>query len=601
MTLETRWSLAGGLALLLFALPARARCNEGSTSSCVGPGGCRGERTCNSGYLSTCECSTGPACQRCGRQSYLDAAGKCALPEICNGCDDDGNGQVDDGVYCLGTGPFTPRCTGTPAWQWIPMTSTNADFLTVGLGTTNARLPVDFNDPTHYANNLRYTARVHTSSSVRTLKLAYDDRDVDAFDAFTAFNRTNSEVTDQNGGVLGVSTFSLLGAGQVGGVELRFSTGPFFTRVGWGVMGAGVVCGATATSGAAPLEEDGVDSFGVLSGSDDVIFFQLVAGAEPLSVWMQGVEVAGFDADLYARWDALPERGAYDYASKKTGHSDEWINVEAARPGHTLFIAVHSRSGAGGFNLRHARVKPEQRWSKAFGNGARPLRVATSFTATAAQISRISDMLAAGQRFLMGMTEGKVQLREIELYNRAGDCTCDGQGCDVCVRGISDRAFCQGRSMVTLFTDEWDSADPAFRFNGGRVLAHELGHCLLNLPDEYRDHGDKSEPACFHGDSRCAASAMADPMTAANLCSPFDHGRDAAPRGHVCASCPGPQIGVWSGQSCTRNLCNACFLGGPSSWDQLVSGGKVFSQPTGTPNANTYRSYRGMPLNLSLR
>jgi len=583
------------VGLAVWALPqlAEARCIEGSSSRCVGANGCEGERTCRGGYVSRCECETTPPvpCSICGRASRIENGVCRPLPEICNACDDDRDGVIDNGISCLGTGPFTPRCPRTLLTVSLPM----------ALGSLNGMLPHDYNAPPRYAHNTSYRARVHTNPLVTNLQLHLGVNMVNAFDIFFARNVASGTSIDLHGPSGGWVTFPVAGAGQGGGVELNFVTDSFLNDQGWFIGGARVSCGTPNASGAALLREDDADVYGVLTGPDDVVFFQVQADDAPFALWLDGIEYGRYplDADLYARWDALPERNVFDFSSRNTGHSDEWIPIDAPRPGRTLFIAVHSRSGVGaGFGLRMARTGPGQRWTDGLPS-SRPLRVQTSFLPTQTQLSNIRDVLAGSQRFMMGVTEGKVQLRTVELHVRAGDCTCDGKGCDLCFRGIEGRAFCAG-GMGTIYSNYWDVADSQARFGAARVVAHELGHCVLGLDDEYRDHGVKGD-GCEHSDDRCTTTIMSNHDATANLCNAGDHGRNTSPLGHVCATCPWTPWPTWSGQACTNGRCNACTIAGTSDWEDLVANKKVLSRPLGTANHLSYQEFRGFPFNVVTR
>ena len=137
-----------------------------------------------------------------------------------------------------------------------------------------------------------------------------------------------------------VSVYQLSGAGQVAGIDLNFTTDTAVGGAGFGIASADVTCGPGGSSGAAELTEDGRDTFGLLTATDDVMFFQVVVPNEPFSIWLDGVAGLGKDADLYARYDQFPERNAWDFSSRKTGHSEEWIDIDAPQAGKILYVAV---------------------------------------------------------------------------------------------------------------------------------------------------------------------------------------------------------------------------------------------------------------------
>ncbi|SEU37552.1 hypothetical protein SAMN05443572_112142 [Myxococcus fulvus] len=113
----TRWRPIGGqslalvaLALQLFALPAQAGpCAEGDTAprDCS-VGVCKGVAYCEGPYLGECT-ATGEStqsCTVCGRTGYRYCSDFDLMPEscsahraeLCNACDDDGDGAVDEGL-----------------------------------------------------------------------------------------------------------------------------------------------------------------------------------------------------------------------------------------------------------------------------------------------------------------------------------------------------------------------------------------------------------------------------------------------------------------------------------------------------------------------
>lgn len=572
------------IASLFVGAPAWALCTSDEPQACIGPGGCPGTRECP----GICQCDVSEPCTTaCGRSSWLDEAGECmAVDESCNNCDDDGDGVVDDGVSCVAKTPFTPKCGSYTGIQ-------------VALGSN--RLADDPNTPkgigTRYANNLAYTARLYTNPLIEGLVLEFSTLKINAFDTLKVIDP--SGVTSDLGKFVHFEPraevpVTLAGLGQSSGLAFTFDTGPSITDDGWILDKVDVTCGAAASTTIPFLTEDDADTYGLLTACDDVVFFRIPVGAEPLSVWIDGVD-GPLNADLYARYDAVPEHGVADFSSAGTT-SDEWIDIDQPLAGHTLFIAVHSAHGTGSFNIRMARVKPTMRWADSLPPG-RPLNVGTGFTATAGELDQIEDMLLGAQRFMVGMTEGKVQLRQIDLYNRSGtfneECDCGVQGCDVCVFNNSGRAQ-NVFGYIRLFKEEWELPSSAHRFSeGSKTLGHELGHLLLGLGDEYRDHGIAAETTCVHADLRCSSSAMAHQQVTGNLCTDLDHGGDTSPIGHVCGNCPFMWYGnaTESGQSCTDEMCNACLMDGGSAWSGITAAGFVYSMPIRTPNDITYENF----------
>lgn len=114
-----------GLLLLcvLSADNAHAACYPEGASRTCNVGACLGTETCNT-HWSECVLSgrSTQSCSVCGRTGTLscdtDGAfvpGSCSAyaAEVCNGCDDDGDGSVDEGLTAGACDPQGNGCTGT--------------------------------------------------------------------------------------------------------------------------------------------------------------------------------------------------------------------------------------------------------------------------------------------------------------------------------------------------------------------------------------------------------------------------------------------------------------------------------------------------------
>ena len=86
------------------------------------------------------------------------------------------------------------------------------------------------------------------------------------------------------------------------------------------------------------------------------------------------------------------------------------------------------------------------------------------------------------------------------------------------------------------------------------TLAHEFGHCFLNLEDEYEDH-------CGHIDIKCTRTIMGEHATTVlhggNLCHTNAHRSSTNPAGHVCATCSNSACGEAPGEQ----DCGTCATG----------------------------------------
>jgi hypothetical protein len=120
---------------LLLAGEVRATCEDGDVQTCS-DNGCKGSRTCEGTYWGPCVFSGASAvsCSVCGRGGTMlctagtsaDNGGGVLIPgscsayrsELCNGCDDDGDGLVDEnpsnsGPLTNGTCSSSVGCPGT--------------------------------------------------------------------------------------------------------------------------------------------------------------------------------------------------------------------------------------------------------------------------------------------------------------------------------------------------------------------------------------------------------------------------------------------------------------------------------------------------------
>ncbi len=99
---------------------ARAACMEGPPQTCTGVNGCSGTRECNGRSWTRCECEpvppiAVPCVNSCGVAGTLEA-GVCRATEVCNTCDDDGDGMTNEGLKCAHLS-LQPRCTSTASFD----------------------------------------------------------------------------------------------------------------------------------------------------------------------------------------------------------------------------------------------------------------------------------------------------------------------------------------------------------------------------------------------------------------------------------------------------------------------------------------------------
>ena len=336
------------------------------------------------------------------------------------------------------------------------------------------------------------------------------------------------------------------------------------------------------------VTEDGQRYYALLTATSDTVFFSYQTNDDQTAIWIEGGKGnTGFDADLYVESSRLPDRNSR--ASATEGTSNEFLDGRYG--GAKIFVAVHSRQGAGVVELHIASRKE---------NARKFQRICTDYNpANAAERENIETVIDVARRSFWAMTEGKVAVEGIAV--KYGSCDGDLEHlCNVCIHSTSLRAH----SGLPIHLYATETTQP---IAGGRTLAHEWGHAILGLPDEYVDHGPYGGARLehCHADDLCRASAMDDQQSSLNLCTFSSHGRVAGP--HVCAQCHSCNLSqvMCGGDACgpdyqlactTCNKCNECPLATPlssrtpSAWEQIASGSLVRAGliPENTPDATTY-------------
>lgn len=319
-------------------------------------------------------------------------------------------------------------------------------------------------------------------------------------------------------------------------------------------------CGTPGPAGYAPLRL-GKRTFGILTGTNDTVYMSvpLPSSGDVKTTLALFTEAAGEDFDLYVRCNALPTPDIWNYRGFGST-SQEFVTIPPGTcPGQTMYVAVNSFSGRGVFSLvaSHSFVQTAS------------INAVTTFPATTAQIDQFANTLVNGMKVFYGMTEGGWLAPNIKICNQAQAANCPNPVFyfrNDCERSNADITPGFGRSIARICTGGWDQP---------RVIAHEAGHAILKLPDEYYDVG--SPPVPF---SICGHSIMAAYQTGMyNLCRDFDHKQDKL----TAATIP-PTAGASSWQRlnvCTGQTISTCFV--PSQM--------MVSAQDSTPDAYSYLGF----------
>jgi hypothetical protein len=367
-----------------------------------------------------------------------------------------------------------------------------------------------------------------------------------------------------------VTVFAPLAPGELAtsGLLQTFSDMSGATRSGYRIENVYVRCSPTSSPQPPPVDLDSMAKWstsgkpelsifdGILVGADDAVFFKIDGRGhefpESREHWTFVLDGPSGDFDLYIKRGSVPTKDDFDYASNGPG-SREVVRLPFTENGggQVYFGVVHSKSGSGRFTLTaHSTMRQH----------ARELSVGVRFSPTPAQLDVMRNYLRNGFRRFFGMTEGLMYVRRVKFYTSPtlGLCDCAGV-CDICFSSSpheSNRAYCETTfKRMVLYASSWPDLP--------QVLAHEMGHCVLELDDEYEDH-------CAHSDSKCTRSIMGttrQALGAHNLCHSKSHRASTDPVGHVCDECesgcfaaPGVQLVC---QTCAKSHAFGSIGGNP--------------------------------------
>jgi hypothetical protein len=290
-------------------------------------------------------------------------------------------------------------------------------------------------------------------------------------------------------------------------LRIRFTSDYSVRRPGFRI-GVARVCCSTGTTSIADVPWL-TNVTGLLLGTNDVVYLRVPAKSNGVHVNV-AVSGSGADVDVYARCNALPTPSAF-HARGFSANAQEFLRLSDGDCYQgTWYLAVHSFSGIGQFSLV---VSPSMTAHR------RILRVGIE-ASPGTSLASIDQMLRQAVRQVYGMTEGQILLDDVRIWRgRFGDATapelgcgphlvpewnrCGGELCDVCFRqDNADRAtatMCGGRSQIPK--NMWPG-DP-------ELIAHELGHSLLCLPDEYAKGYALPDGGSVPDRSQCGHTMMA--------------------------------------------------------------------------------------------
>lgn len=406
------------------------------------------------------------------------------------------------------------------AWDATTNCSTCPTMTNVSFTWRNARdhqLHVN-SSTTKYTNYTDHAAKVLASSAVRTIGFRVNAFDLEnTYDYLkygeSVFSWTGSLTGTISSGTWYSYTPSTGESLQSKPMILYFDTDYSVTSTGFDLDQARYCCSGSNTNKSTMLV--GVRNLGLLKGSGDVVFAKFPADSNlhhTVALWP---DQTGTDFDLYVRCNAEPTDTTFTYRSNSSS-SDEFIEIPgSASCNGDWYVAVASWSGSGTFSLVRSQHYNDQHKAA--------IRVGMDFSANSTEKATMRTALQRSARMYHAMTEGGGLVEEIRFYANSTSCStgCGGVACDVCLQNTSGTGDCAascGSGKIEMNRVCWQLTTEGAPL----ILAHEWGHCLLGLPDEYVNVSGTKYDTCGH-------SAMAFGRLNKNrwnLCYSGDHGTD---------------------------------------------------------------------------
>lgn len=404
------------------------------------------------------------------------------------------------------------------------------------------QFPTNTNDPSAYQLNTDYTWRLYTNSNVKYLMRWVGEPYWETetwYDRFYVTGKYGAQ-WQYHGyfpaglGPLGTPAWELAGDANKRYVDLRWYSDSSVTRQNFPWFSQ--VLPQCEPSANPTVNQEQVQPNrridGVLLGAGDVIYLRVAQPAYKkmvISLDVLSAAAAAADFDLYVSYStSTPDDTSWDlrgYNSNPTGTlsgAGEMVIVPGDQPlARMLYIGVRAFNAAGHFTLHAAVENPKTRKVCTPGDNFGP-GFGHFWTDYQLMLKRAS--LAHAQAVQGGQLVESWNFYQTPACEDKEWCqTCDAS-CEVCMTQISDPDACTiGQSdggVVRL--PHWVCSSVVTNAFEPFVVAHELGHGLLGLPDEYSGPWKHEGPFCGH-------SLMNGPGNSHILCTGLNHCRDPRP------------------------------------------------------------------------
>ena len=433
--MKTITMLITGLVLGLAATEAHALCQEGATSSCTIQNGCPGIKECGPAGWMGCEPVAGnkscTVCSGTGTQ-HCDATGTvttaCTRAEACNNCDDDADGQVDEGL--VGCNGVTCGDTFETCGDGLDNDcdgSTDEGCATCTSGTATA-FPFNFNS----INELRQDT-VQPSGPVYGRLSDYDWRILPSHRMSSFSLKFDQFALEQ-----GFDNFTINGTSFTGSPALPFTTSTFnifpgtSTFLGLSTDSSVQTTGVRTTNINVKCNNGGGKQFnqislnqgvdGALLYTDDNAYaqFTLPLGREAFISLDHDFNTSGtVDFDMFVTWDsALFATGCNNaqVCGVSASSTGEVVHIPASFGGdRSVKVTINSWSGAGRYRLFVASPVVS------FGNDV-DLAFDANVTNGSTLDLRAKSEWARGQRQMMDATDGQYRIDELAYVTRDVSC-----------------------------------------------------------------------------------------------------------------------------------------------------------------------------------
>lgn len=385
------------------------------------------------------------------------------------------------------------NCPASPSYQEIsfPLPSTTH------LG--------DINSPTgglaNFTNNEKF---IYSSANVKSMSLNFSFFSMEQNFDYAYWGEKGASFYISMTGSLPANTlapaFVSKDFNQTPG-SLKIYTDHSVPSTGYNIDKVRVTCAPGAPGFVIPQFNLGSFHLGALLGTDDSIFFQTpVIPGQNTNILLAGVNTADFD--LYARCNAIPTKTVYT-ARSYSSDSNEFLSLPSNLcPNGVWFVVVNSYSGSGGFTLLPSR---------SFESENLTIRAYVQHVSDT-EVDNTAALLSLASRRIYATTLGSILPTDIKVCGYF-NFNCGDQNLTRrydCSRSFTDgspRAPGNPISHYALCTDA-----------NAEVSAHEMGHSILGLPDEYQDVGSISQARCGH--TRMALNWIP------SLCYSGDHNKD---------------------------------------------------------------------------